>query len=77
MKNVSTSDDAFDDKTLAQLGIAVEKTWDALPRERKVASTKEEIARLVILIAMSGVLDPDEITRAILAEDERPDIDSY
>ena len=60
--------EAFDEATLAMLTDVVSKTWDALPLERQRATNKDEIARIVMLIAMSGNLDPHAIMDAILSD---------
>ena len=60
--------DVFDEATLSMLTDVVSKTWEALPLERQQATSKDEIARLVMLIAMSGNLDPDDIMNVILSD---------
>ena len=68
---MSTPDEAFDDATFERLTPVVEKTWDALPPERRNATSKHEIARLVMLIAISGVLDPEQIMQSIISNAAR------
>ena len=44
----------------------VEKAWNSLSQERRDATTKDEIARMVMLIALAGQLDKDAIVRAVM-----------
>lgn len=61
----------LDDATLEMLTDVVSKTWEALPPEYQMTTTKEEIARVAMLIALAGKLDPTEIMSSILYEFHR------
>lgn len=61
----------LDDATFEMLTDVVAKTWDALPSECQMTTTKDEIARVAMLIALAGTLDPAEIMHSILSEIRR------
>jgi hypothetical protein len=50
---------------LEDLHRVVEKAWNGLSHERREATTKDEIARMVMLIALAGQLDEQAIVRAV------------
>jgi hypothetical protein len=62
------SEPSFDAAMLNELSVGVEKAWDALSPGKRASTSREEVARLVMLLALSGVLDPDEIVRTIVSD---------
>jgi hypothetical protein len=60
------SEPSFDPAMLDELRAVVQKAWDTLSPDQQSATSRDEVARLVMLLALSGVLDPDEIVRSIV-----------
>lgn len=65
------NDETLDEATLSMLAEVVSETWDALPMKCRLATSKDEIARVAMLIALAGNLDPNEIKHSILSEIHR------
>lgn len=56
----------FDPQTVDLLRGVVDDIWASLSDKQRAAFPKDEIARLVMLLAEAGVMEPDELREAAL-----------
>ena len=56
----------FDDETVELLGGVVRDIWASFTPTQQALVTKDEIARLVMLLAEAGIRDPLELKEAAL-----------
>jgi len=60
------SEPSFDATMLNELSAVVQQVWDSLSPEKRASTSRDEVARLVMLLALSGMLDPEEVVRSIV-----------
>jgi len=60
------SEPSFDATMLNELSAVVQQAWDSLSPEKRASTSRDEVARLVMLLALSGMLDPEEVVRSIV-----------
>jgi hypothetical protein len=63
-----SEDSSFDPETVTLLRTALDAAWDALPPERRVRTSKSDLAVRLLRIAAQGERDPIRLrARAVLS----------